>query len=439
LRILLISTYELGRQPFSLASAVAVLRADGHSVACLDAAVQAILPEAASHADLVAFSLPMHSATRLAIRLIRGIAASNPAAQICAFGVYASLNESHLRALGVHTILGGEFEAALRRIAARETPAPDPSPERVRFTLPDRSALPHPARYAALDFAGERRLTGYTESSRGCKHRCRHCPIVPVYQGTFRAVPAEVVLADIRQQVESGSRHITFGDPDFFNGPSHAARIVEALHREFPQVTYDATVKVEHLIRHQRLVELLGRTGCLFITSAVESVDDSVLAKLEKGHTYADFEEAVRRCRQAGIALSPTFLAFTPWTTIESYREMLAAIVSLGLIGNIAPVQLALRLLITARSRLLELDEIARLAGPFDREALVHPWSHPDPRVDRLCTTVSRMVRQEQARGAGRVAIFAEACRIAGVSSPLPDFNLVSRSAVPFLTEPWFC
>ncbi len=108
----------------------------------------------------------------------------------------------------------------------------------------------------------------------GCKHRCRHCPIVPVYDGQFRVVPADVVLADIDQQVGAGAEHITFGDPDFFNGPTHARRIVEALHARHPALTYDVTIKVEHLLKHRELLPVLARTGCLFVTSAVEAVDD---------------------------------------------------------------------------------------------------------------------------------------------------------------------
>src|SRR5262249_37835230 len=147
------------------------------------------------------------------------------------------------------------------------------------------------------------------------KHRCRHCPIVPVYNGAFRIVQQDVVLEDIRNQVAAGAQHITFGDPDFFNGPGHAVAIVEALDKEFPALTYDVTIKIEHLLRHRALLPVLRGTGCAFVTSAVESLDDAVLGKLEKGHTKADFIEVLHLTREAGLPLSPTFIPFTPWTT----------------------------------------------------------------------------------------------------------------------------
>jgi radical SAM superfamily enzyme YgiQ (UPF0313 family) len=102
-----------------------------------------------------------------------------------------------------------------------------------------------PDRYARLETNGKALLAGYTETTRGCKHTCLHCPITPIYNGRFFAIPAEIVLADIRSQVNQGVSHITFGDPDFFNGPGHAMRITRALHEEFPDITFDATIKIE--------------------------------------------------------------------------------------------------------------------------------------------------------------------------------------------------
>ena len=225
---------------------------------------------------------------------------------------------------------------------------------------------------------GEHRVAGSTEATRGCKHLCRHCPIVPVYNGAFRVVEREVVLEDIRQQVAAGARHITFGDPDFFNGPAHSISIVEAMHREFPELSYDVTIKIEHLRKHDALLPALRDTGCLFVTSAVESVDDAVLEKFDKGHTRADFLAVVARFRELGMTLLPTFVPFTPWTTFEGYTDLLDVLAEQGLSENVAPIQLAIRLLIPAGSRLLELPEVSAMVGPFDSAALVFPWKHED-------------------------------------------------------------
>ncbi len=194
----------------------------------------------------------------------------------------------------------------------------------------------------------------------------------------------------------AGAQHITFGDPDFFNGPAHALAIVDELHREFPALSYDATIKIEHLLKHAGELPRLRDTGCLFVTSAVESVDDAILARLDKGHTRADFLEVARNFRELGMTLQPTFVPFTPWTTIEGYRELLRVIAEAELVEHVAPIQLAIRLLIPGGSRLLELEDVREMAGAFDREALAYPWRHADARVDELQRRVQAAVEQSE-------------------------------------------
>ena len=91
---------------------------------------------------------------------------------------------------------------------------------------------------------------GYTEASRGCKHLCRHCPIVPVYKGTFRIVQRDMVLEDIAARSRRALNTSPSAIPISSTGSGHAMQIVEALHREHPGLTYDVTIKVEHLLKH---------------------------------------------------------------------------------------------------------------------------------------------------------------------------------------------
>ncbi len=435
-RVVLISTYDLGRQPFGLASPAAWLRAEGHEVTTADLSRQPPPLEAVSAADWIAFHLPMHTATRLAIPQIEAVRQLNPAAIICCYGLYAPVNEEMLRAMGVTHIIGGEFERALAElVSGRAETALPVILDRLPFVTPDRSTLPLLARYAGLMQGGERKVVGYTEASRGCKHLCRHCPIVPVYEGRFRVVQREVVLADVRQQVAAGARHITFGDPDFLNGPGHARAIVEAFHAEFPGVTYDATIKVEHLLNHRELLPILAQTGCLFITSAVESIDDRVLERLAKGHTRAGFVEALALTREHGLTMVPTFVAFTPWTTRDGYLELLRAVRDLDLTASVSPIQLAIRLLIPAGSKLLELDDLK--IGPFDAAALTWPWKHPDPEMDRLCADLQKLIRAGDKQKLSRAAMFAAIWERA--FGEFPDFHLADRATIPYLTEPWYC
>jgi fumarate reductase subunit D len=487
MRALLISTYELGHQPFGLASPAAWLRAAEIETDCLDLSRAALTENLVLAANLIAFYLPMHTATRLAVPLIDAVRDANPAAHLCCYGLYAAMNAEYLRAKGVTTILSGEFESGLCDIAlrlqaeaeaypaqsARSSPLAaipivaqscESSPafsakalprrataislSRQKFVQPDRRGLPPLAKYARLMRPdGSQGIVGYTEASRGCKHLCRHCPVVPVYHGVFRIVQPEVVLQDVRQQVEAGAEHITFGDPDFFNGTGHALPLVRELHGRFPELTYDVTIKIEHLLRYSEHLSLLRNTGCLFVTSAVESVDDDVLARLAKGHTRADFIRVAADFREAGLTLHPTFVAFTPWTTLAGYLDLLDVIESEDLVPNTAPIQLGIRLLIPLGSLLLDLPEMAQFIEAFDEQALVYPWANPDPRVDSLASEVQQIVQRGEKAGLSRANIFAQIHTAARVAAGLaaetcaahlsrPDSSSI---AIPYINEPWYC
>jgi radical SAM superfamily enzyme YgiQ (UPF0313 family) len=446
-RVLLISTYELGRQPFGLASPAAWLRAEGHEVTLADLSCSQLPGPALEQASLVAFFLPMHTATRLALGVVDKVRAANPGAHLCGYGLYAPLNAERLRNAGFATVIGGEFEQPLVDLARRlEGGAPGVGQlrafshlKRQKFQVPDRAGLPPLASYAQLVVNGSTRRVGYTEASRGCKHECRHCPVVPVYRGVFRIVQPEVVLEDIRRQVAAGAEHITFGDPDFLNGPGHTLPLVETLHREWPVLTYDVTAKVEHLLKHSNLLPRLKATGCLFVTSAVESFDDAVLDKLAKGHTRAGFLEALALTREVGLPLAPTFIPFTPWTTVDSYREFLRELVAWKLTEQVAPIQLAIRLLIPEGSLLLELPEIRGMVEPFDHEALCYPWRNAEPSVDRLAASILNRVRRADCVRASRSEIFRAIWDLAGAGTLPPQEPRVARAAIPYLTEPWYC
>jgi radical SAM superfamily enzyme YgiQ (UPF0313 family) len=453
LRVVLLATYELGRQPFGLASPAAWLRQAGVSVICQDLSRSRLDRDAILAADLVAFYVPMHTATRIAIQVAKHVRTLNPRAHLTFYGLYAPMNSALLRKLGAGAVFGGEFEAGLLQFVQRLQTNPQNdtqvedliSLERQRFRVPDRRDLPPLPVYAQLQTGEGSRVVGYTEASRGCKHLCRHCPIVPVYEGRFRIVQRDVVLQDIRQQVAAGAEHITFGDPDFFNGTGHTLPLVQELHREFPQITYDVTIKVEHLLRHARHLPALRETGCLMVTSAVESVQDDVLRLLDKGHSREDFLQALATCRRADIYLNPTFVAFMPWVSLADYINLLSVIAAQGLVDHVAPIQLAMRLLIPDGSKLLELPEMRWPLREFDADALSYRWQHPDARMDALCKEALQLVQNGEAEGACRPDLFGRlwhaAHKAAQISAPEVPTPVVTptRAPVPYLDEPWYC
>jgi hypothetical protein len=306
---------------------------------------------------------------------------------------------------------------------------------------------------------------------------------VPVYGGRFFVVPVETVLGDVRQQVAAGARHITFGDPDFLNGPGHALKVARALHKEFPGVTFDFTTKVEHILEKRGVLPELRELGASLVVSAFESVSDVVLAKLEKGHRAADLEVALAILAEAGLPVRPTWVPFTPWTTLDDYLGLLAWIRAHGLVEQVPAVQLSIRLLVPPGSALLgEEDDVNAKArgregrkergeergvksegrlempqpalyalrstlheenwpGVLDEGSFTYRWVHPDPCMDWLQGEVAKVAagvgRDNDAYGVFRVI---EGLAYGAAGLPAPNWSPpAGRVRGPRLTEDWFC
>jgi radical SAM superfamily enzyme YgiQ (UPF0313 family) len=457
--ILLISCYELGHQPFHLASLAATLQQAGYQPSLVDTAIESASDDAIRQARFIAIAVPMHTALRMGEQLAHRIRRVNPEAYICLYGLYAHLNAEHLLRETIDAAIGGEYEVPLLKLVQslerEEQPVIDgvstrthsshPWIARTPFLQPDRQQLPALERYARLEWNDEQRVTGYTEATRGCKHTCQHCPITPVYQGRFFAVPLQLVMADIRAQVAQGAQHITFGDPDFWNGPTHALRLARTLHQEFPEVTFDATIKIEHILKHRDLLPEMRELGCLFVVSAVESLNDTVLERLDKGHTSADIQEAFELTEEAGINLRPSLLPFTPWETLDSYVQLLDFFEDQHLIEQIDPVHLSIRLLIPPGSALLNDQERSQWLDDLDAASYTYRWHHPDPRMDRLQQQIAQLVEQDDACQADKIETFfsikalAKAAQQQFFSKKLAIRSYGQRKVLPHLTETWFC
>ena len=466
--VLLISCYELGHQPIGLASPLGVLECAGYTPFVMDIAVEPLDVEKAARAEFVGICVPMHTALRLGVHVATRLREINPTCHICFYGLYASLNAEYLLQHHADSVIGGEYETPLVELVDSLTDGThikiagvlrredSESPQDISQSkpllrsshnvVPSRKRLPSLDKYAHLEHDGMAHLAGYVEASRGCKHLCFHCPIPPVYEGKFSVVPKEIVLEDIRAQVNAGAAHITFGDPDFLNGPKHALRIVQAMHEAFPNLTFDCTTKIEHLLKHRSILPELRDCGCIFIVSAVESLNDTVLENLQKEHTSADVFAVIDLLREVGIALRPSFVPFTPWETLDSYLYILDCVESKELIDHIDPVQYTIRLLIPPGSSLLPQRSMQPYLGALDQESFTYLWSHPDPRMDELHKAVTVAVESASQIGEDAVLTFHRVRNLAHAATGKEESSIVfptdfepNRERPPRLTEDWFC
>ncbi len=450
MRVVLATGYEMGHQPIHLGSPAAALLDAGHEVKCFDTSVHPLDDFAVDWADALAISVPMHTAMRLGIELAKTVRSRRSNLPICMYGLYATLGADQLLGSVADQLIAGEYEPSLVSWVDGLGESPMSSEiepvvvdlNRRGTTVPARELLPPLPTYARLEAGGEQMLVGYVEASHGCRHRCRHCPVPVVYDGRIRVVDPAVVVADVVELVAAGAEHITFGDPDFFNAIPHSMRIIEAVHAMFPDLTFDCTIKVDHLLGHHEDVARLARNGCLFVVSALESTSDRILDKLRKGHNSTDSVKAIELLRAHGIEMRPSFLPFTPWTTMGDIADLFDFIVSHELVGNVDPVQLTIRLLIPEGSLLLDDPELRSSLGAYDSERLSYEWSSSDE-IEQLQTSLASALEKFTVEAAQNHEIFASMWSIVGEASDrvlaVPDFSHESALGRPRLTEPWFC
>ncbi len=457
-QIVLVSSYELGRQPLGLAGPLAHLELAGLHVVTRDLAVERLRAGELGRPLLVALSTPMHTALRLGVAAASELRQALPGVRICFFGLYAGLNATHLFDEGLADyIITGEVEEPLtllaRALVAKENITPagvmtpgvilEPHLRKPRWLTPRRQNLPALTKYVHLRQGERHTPAAAVEASRGCRHVCRHCPVTPIYGGHFMAVPVDTVLEDVAALVADGAGHITFADPDFLNGPTHALRVARAMHRRFPDLTFDFTAKVEHLVTHAGLLPQLAENGGLFVVSAVESLSNTVLAHLDKGHTRDDVAMALAAVQRAGMILRPTLMPFTPWAGATDFGDLLTWIAEEDLAEAVDPVQMSIRLLVPPGSPLATDASMRPFLGSLAAADFAWTWRHPDPRMDDLQQQVTRRVADGVEEDP--VAVYRDIARLAteivGVA-PLSTPEAAPprhRDGWPRLTEPWFC
>jgi radical SAM superfamily enzyme YgiQ (UPF0313 family) len=444
MRLLLVSSYELGRQPVHLASPAAALAGAGIEVSVVDLAVEEWDSSLLDRVDAVAFSVPMHTAMRLAVAVARGVRKERPRLPIAFFGLYAAVGQDHLLGAVADALIVGEYEPDLLAWALQvEDRSAAPVVRRhigpSSFHRPERSALPAHENYARLEWQGTARLAAAVEASHGCRHRCRHCPIPVVYDGRMRVVGAGPVLADIDQLAGAGVEHVTFGDPDFLNAPRYSLDLLREAHAAHPGLTFDVTVKVEHILAHAGLWPELASLGVLFVVSAFESTDRRTLEILDKNHTVAGMAEAVSVLRSAGIHVRPTWLPFLPWTTPEAVGDIVGFLDHHRLWSATDPVQLAIRLLIPEGSLLESHPAVTPHLTGYRPELLTWDWEFEHPEADRLHRELDAIAAEGSDCGAeARDTLSVMRDRI-GEAARISLPAMPASAPTPRLSESWFC
>lgn len=403
-KVLLVSNFEGGFQPMTVASAITPLVKAGFDVSVLDTYVDGIQEEMFDEPHMVAISIPLFDALFAGIEIAALVRKRNPRAHITFFGQYATINATRLAGKYSDTCVSGEWDVPLVALArhlsgdtqlmlpgivdsemAARGETVHPYISRDEIHLPTRDMLPPLHKYPQKQvevLLGHEAVVGSTEIARGCHHKCLYCSVYAAYDGKVNTLEESIVLEDVRNLVKGGMTHLTFVDADFFNTKHQGIKILRQLHAEFPELTYDFTLRVDHILENKEYLTEMAGLNVKFVTSALEFPTQEVLDAVAKYTSLEDVEEAVSFLRGTGIKLNPTFIMFNPWIGLEDLAAFRAFVEKNDLDNIIDPIQYETRLHLYKGSPLLQTASVQAL--DLTEEEFHVDWKHPDPRVDEL-------------------------------------------------------
>tara|TARA_X000001036_G_scaffold170380_1_gene161192 strand:- start:5488 stop:6831 length:1344 start_codon:yes stop_codon:yes gene_type:complete len=428
LKILLTSFYDLGKQPKIIAEIVDRYNSSEIDFDFFDFSVEDQNIDLENY-DVLGIYAPMHTATILSIEYIKDKKLPN---KMFTFGLYGSVLE--------------DFNSSIRYIKDIESDElalfleiNDDHQFSLKNNIPNRQIFPDISNYAHLVDGSNNLIAGSVETTYGCKHSCTHCPVPISFNGSFKTYSLEKIVSDVENQVKQGAKHISFNDPDFFNGPIHALKILESLNEKFPSITYDSTIKVEHIIKYKKYFKELSSLNMVFVISAFETTNDLVLSILEKNHTSNDLNNSIEISQDFGIDIRPTWMPFSPWTELNDLSNIVKLIEKYELRETVDPIQLTIKLLIPKHSLIIKKPEINKYLGNYEKNSLSFKWEYENNDVEKLQSSLFDFILNnseldEHKQYLGMVNIIEKCTDTKLLTNSSYDFK-----NVPKLSETWFC
>lgn len=138
-------------------------------------------------------------------------------------------------------------------------------------------------------------------SSFGCPSKCSFCH---AWNFGFRLRDLENLCEEIEYVKSLGINHIYFRDATINTNIEHLENLCNIL-KKF-DVKWNCFARPDNLKKD--ILKLMKDAGCILIQFGVESSDDRVLKKIEKGITTKDIEDAFKNCTEVGIDTSAHFI-----------------------------------------------------------------------------------------------------------------------------------
>ena len=197
-----------------------------------------------------------------------------------------------------------------------------------RPLLGDLDELPMPAwqlydisRYIHTSKLVERESpTGLLETSRGCVFKCVYCN-KNIFGRRFRCKSPARVVDEIERMLDAGFREIHIEDDGFSTKLDNAKAICDEIVRrglKFPWTLING-IRVDRT--DQELCDRLAAAGCYQVAFGLESGNQDVLDRIQKGITKDQIRVAVPMARKAGLETFAFFMLGLPGDTEQSMQD----------------------------------------------------------------------------------------------------------------------
>ena len=428
MKILLLSFYDLGKQPKIISELYKKLDNGSNQIDIVDYSIEE-KDLTLDNYDVLGIYASMHTASVLAEQYLRDRKLPN---KLFVFGLYANVfSEMFSDFQSIHSFDSDELESLLEVQLN-----PNYS---FKHSVPDRTILPSITDYSHIVDGSNNLIAGSVETTYGCKHECTHCPVPIEFKGMFKTFGTEKIITDVTNQVEEGAKHISFNDPDFFNGPKHALKILQLLNEKHPSITYDSTIKVEHILKYPDYFQELKNLNMLFVISAFETTNDHVLNILQKNHSFNDLNKAVELSLENNIDIRPTWMPFSPWTEQNDLISIIKLIENYKLRETVDPIQLTIKLLVPKNSLILKKPEMKEYLLDYDPASFSYAWQYKFPNIDNIQNELFTYVLQHESENEYTQYLGLVDILESHTNETLLNSEKYSQRIVPKLSETWFC
>lgn len=201
--------------------------------------------------------------------------------------------------------------------------------------FPARHLLPMEKYFAIERQHGPTRRTPHTTmiTSRGCAANCIFCSIHSVWGKKYRKRSAENVLAEIEKLViESGIKEIHFEDDNLTFDRKRAESIFDGIIEKGWDIYWAVPNGIALWSMNKNLIVKMKRSGCYYLSIAIESGDQYVLNKLiQKPLELGKIKPLIKEFKKHKIIVRGLFVIGAPSETKEQIEKTINFACDMGL------------------------------------------------------------------------------------------------------------